>query len=229
MRPELERVLGLELTSDVLRCLTHAETLDTAGSGTGKRYSARARYLPHAVRAEEDTCVRRACELLLRIIERMRPTASGRGRALSRALWLGRLAGREGRWGLADRIGVSVRQLEHYLVVLAPIVGRWQPPASEVGPRFVGRVSGHAYAIYELRRDMPVATKRALGGRWLRRDDVPRDVARTEREASTRIEAFAVLMPEPGAQPRTNDRQNLGGPRTGPPAAADPFLALIPR
>lgn len=229
MRPELERVLGLELTSDVLKCLTHAETLDTAGTGEAekadrkgrrrsKRYTARATYLPHPVRSEEDLCVRRACAFLLAILERMRPTQSGKGRALSRALWLGRLPGREGRWGMADRIGVSVRQLEHYLAVLSPIVARWQPPANDVGPRYTGRVSGHAYATYELRREMPAKLKRALGGRWVRpreaegAHDVPSDVARAEREASTRADCETID----------------GGPRSGPPGAAEAFYHLFP-
>lgn len=248
VRPELERVLGRELTADVLRCLTHAETLDTSGTGEAagtrrngtakaKRYTARAVYLPHPVRSEEDVCVRRACVLFLLILERMRPTDGGKARALSKALWIGRLKGRrEGRWGLADQVGVSVRQLEHYLVLLSPIVHRWQPPASKVGPRYTGRVSGHAYGTYELTREMPREAKVALGGSWVRPPkperaphDVPHDVA--ARARTTHVSpAIAALVPSepptapmPPTAPAARD-----GPRTGPPGAADRFAHLIP-
>lgn len=231
-------MLGRELTADVLRCLTHAETLDTSGSGTVsgidqngknkvKRYTARATYQTDPVRSEEDPAVRRACVLLLLILERMRPTRTGGARALSKALWLGRLSGGGGgRWGLADKVGVSVRMLEHYLAVLAPIVSRWQPPPGTV-PGFTGRRSGHAYAIYELTREMPREAKIALGGSWVRRPrperaahDVAPDLARSERESSTHGRAAET--------PRVAPAGVLGSPRTGPQGSADPFLRLVP-
>jgi hypothetical protein len=169
--------------------------------------------------------------LFLLIIERMRPTKNGGARALSKALWLGRLSRADdqddcARWGLASKVGVSVRMLEHYLAVLAPIVSRWQPPPDTV-PGFTGRRSGHAYAIYELTREMPRETKIALGGSWVRRPrperaahDVAPELARIERESSTQG-----CAPD---TPRVAPAGVLGSPRTGPQGSADPFLRLVP-
>lgn len=62
---------------------------------------------------------------------------------------------------LADRAGVSVREIERYLAVFrqAGILKNWQPPKSSGLP---SGISGHCYALYELAAGIPRELERHL-------------------------------------------------------------------
>lgn len=142
-------------------------------------------------RLAQERAIRRCLALLVSVCERM----NDGGRAMSPSLWIGH--GREGRWGLAWRVGVSSSEISRYLVVLraAGILDSWQPDASTLRdryPRLVGRRTGHAYRCYQW----------AVGG------EMPREMVELlhrvwQRGRSTMTRALAAVSPPREANPES--------------------------
>lgn len=215
--PILRACVGDRMTDRVLDVLCRVREFEGCGAGVQPRAGVRARhqgtarveFAPRPLRPADSRVVRNACHFLLLILERM--PIEGPTRVVSPELWLGHQGGAKGAprgKALANRIGVSVRELERYLTVFrqSGILRQWQPPASELkarSPKLVGRRSGYAYACWELLSDLP------------------RELARILREARSTASPSVELASAPPRAPMPARFATAG-------SLAARFLAMVP-
>lgn len=178
IRPVLTQALGEAFTGKVLRALTRVERIEGTGEGRspgpGVKHqgTAKVKFAANPMRGENHAMVRHAVLLLLHVLGVLPPDSK---RVISPKLWLGHQGGAKGEprgKALANRIGVSVRELERYVTVFrqANILTQHQPPARELkerNPELVGRRSGHAYAEWKLIGEVPRELARTLKAWWL--------------------------------------------------------------
>lgn len=119
--------------------------------------SARATFADRPVKPDNAPDIRKQAFALLLVLGWMRPGGRRTGHPTQgHALNMKAIAG---------RTGVSVRELERYLVVWADagLLKRWQPPASSNAPK--GNLSGHCFNLFELVDEMPDELRAELE-RW---------------------------------------------------------------
>ena len=232
--PTLRSVLGDSLATRVLDVLCRVVEFEGCGAGArpapGIRHqgTARVEFAQRPLRAADSAPVRRACSFLLCIMERM--PHQGPARVVCPELWMGHQGGAKGAprgKALANRVGVSVRELERYLTVFrqSGIIRQWQPPASELkerSPRLVGRRSGYAYACWELMGELPRELARILRA-W-------RTGPSTTGPSTTGPSTTGPSTTGPSTTgPSTTGPSTTGPSTTGPSASTADYMAIARR
>lgn len=210
----MSSAIGAELTAKWLGALTRATTFRVRGQGRKFKRSARATFEIEPVRSEDSPEVRAACLWLLCVLECFR---AGSQRAMGPKLWVGVMRGEKGKlgyWGLADKVHRSPAELARYLAVArsAGIFHDWQAKGTDVPAALKGRVSGHAYATYELLPEMPRQLTEHLQAFY---GDPRTKAAEKAAEQATLL----VSNVAPGPRP---------APRKGPATDPATYMRLVP-
>lgn len=137
--------LGHELATKAIRALSRVKLREVRADDSK---------IPSApyVHDENAPHIRRAAIVLVLICQWLGPTGRTGHRAQGSRLRVD---------VLADRAGVSIREIERYLAVLrqAGILKNWQPPKSSGLP---AGISGHCFNLYELVAGIPKALEAHL-------------------------------------------------------------------
>lgn len=179
--PVLRRVVGDGMAEKILGGLMRVRRFEGPGRGRspspGVRHqgTATVEFAPEPVRSADSGPVRRAVTLLLTVLDQLPECSAGNpARVISRRLWIGHQGGAKGAprgFSLANRLKISVREIERYLVVFRElgVLRQWQPPKSigERDPRLIGRRSGHPYACWQL-ETVPAQLSATLAAWWRR-------------------------------------------------------------